>query len=202
MTPEIGRHPRRSPVLRWGLFARDPGQVSAMGVIRSSGLPADGMPIGFEAVPIENDQLIVRSGQCRDTNRVTPQHVSCDLSWINAETKDDDSSLREPTQQTYKIAVGRDQDESCAAVYARILRSHASPFRRALFDSGNSSRTNGTSRGNRLSSRRSFTSGYFTPRRQFARISVNGEEVIRFELKMVDQDLLFARSTGEPFQSF
>src|SRR5262249_52423312 len=49
--------------------------------------------------------------------------------------------------------------KSCAAAYSRIFRSPIplSPFRRALSDSGNRSRNNGTSRGDRLSSKRSFT---------------------------------------------
>jgi hypothetical protein len=67
--------------------------------------------ISERKLPIKNDQLILRSGQLSDADRITPKHVRRNLSWIIAGAEDDDFNARELLQQTLKIAVGRDQNE-------------------------------------------------------------------------------------------
>ena len=45
------------------------------------------------------------------------------------------------------------------------------------------------------------SSGDSAPRRQFGSVSVHGEEVIRFELGIICQDLLLRCPAGEPLQN-
>src|ERR1017187_9613316 len=69
-------------------------------------------------LPAENDQLIPRSRQFSDADRIPAKHLSRDLGWIIAGTQNDDFSARELLQQTLKIAVSRDQDETmCCSVF-------------------------------------------------------------------------------------
>jgi len=52
-----------------------------------------------------------------------------------------------------------------------------------------------------FSRRGASSSGDFAPRRQFGGVRVHGKEVIRFELRIIGQDLLLGCPTGEPLQN-
>jgi hypothetical protein len=74
--------------------------------------PVSRRTISDRKLPVENDQLIPRSRQFSDEDRIPAQHVRRDLGWIIAGTQNDDSSARELLQETLEIAVSRDQDEA------------------------------------------------------------------------------------------
>jgi hypothetical protein len=60
---------------------------------------------------VENDQMILGAGQFSDTDRIAPEHFGRNPSWIITGTENDDLGARDLPQQTFKIAVCRDQDE-------------------------------------------------------------------------------------------
>src|SRR5688572_6723470 len=107
---------------------------------------------------VENDQLILRSGQFSDADRITPKDVRRSFGRIIAGTEDDDFAPGNCFNKRSKSLSVETRTKSCAAAYSRILRSpiRASPFRSALSDSGNKSCNSGTRRGDKLSSKRSF----------------------------------------------
>ena len=55
--------------------------------------------------------MILRTGQLSDTDRVAPKDLGRHISWIIAGTKNDDPGARNLPQQTFEIAVCRDQNE-------------------------------------------------------------------------------------------
>lgn len=108
---------------------------------------------------LENDHLTVRSGQFSDTNRITPKYVSRDLCWIIARTKNHDLGAWEVLQQTFKVAVRRDQNEvmrSREFQNSPIAKTRKPISKRTLRFREQVARNNDTSRGDRLSSKRSF----------------------------------------------
>src|ERR1700691_1760522 len=74
--------------------------------------PVSRRTISDRKLPVENDQLIRRSRQFGDADRIPAKHVRRDLGWIIAGTQNDDFSARELLQETLEIAVSRDQDET------------------------------------------------------------------------------------------
>src|ERR1017187_7271830 len=79
-----------------------------------------------------------------------------------------------------------------AEAYSRIWRSPApaSPSRRALSEPGKRSRNNSTSLGERLSSNRSFILRRPCTLPPIQRHKLHGQEVLRFQLGKIGQDLL------------
>lgn len=55
--------------------------------------------------------MILGSGQLSDTDRIAPNHLGRNISWIIAGTENDDPGARDLPQQTFEIAVCRNQDE-------------------------------------------------------------------------------------------
>jgi hypothetical protein len=64
-----------------------------------------------QKLPIENDQAILGTLQLSDTARVASDHLSRNISWIIAGTEYDDFGARGLPQQTFEVAVCRDEDE-------------------------------------------------------------------------------------------
>jgi hypothetical protein len=60
---------------------------------------------------VENDQIVTGVGQPGYTDRITPNYLGRNISWIIAGTKNDDLGARDLPEQTFEIAVRRDQDE-------------------------------------------------------------------------------------------
>ena len=60
---------------------------------------------------IENDQTILGTLQLSDPDRIAPDHLGRNISWIIAGTENDDFGARDLPQQTFEVAVCRDQDE-------------------------------------------------------------------------------------------
>ena len=84
---------------------------------------------------VENDQLILRSGQFSDADRITPKHVRGDFRWIVAGMENDNFSARELLQETLKIAVGRDQDEimRCGVFQNSPIANTGEPIAKSAF---------------------------------------------------------------------
>lgn len=59
-------------------------------------------------LPVEDDQLNLRSRQFSDTDRITPKDVGRNFGWIIAGMENHDLSARELLQQILKIAISRD----------------------------------------------------------------------------------------------
>src|SRR5450759_3237948 len=60
---------------------------------------------------VENDQMNLGVGQLSNTDRIAPKHFGRNLSWIIAGTKNDDPGAGDLRQQTFEIAIRRDQDQ-------------------------------------------------------------------------------------------
>ena len=56
--------------------------------------------------------MILGIGQFSDPDRIGPEHFGRHLSGIVTGTQNDDSGATDPPQQTFEIAVCRDQDEA------------------------------------------------------------------------------------------
>src|SRR5687768_1479589 len=84
---------------------------------------------------VENDQLILRSGQFSDADRITPKDVRRSFGRIIAGTEDDDFSAWELLQQTLKIAVGRDQNEimRCGVFQNPSIANTSKPISKRAF---------------------------------------------------------------------
>src|SRR5216684_6381142 len=91
---------------------------------------------------VENDQMILGTRQLSDTDRIAPKHLGRNIGWIITGTKNDDLGARDLPRQRFEIAVCRNQDEPVSGSVVRNPAIAASPFRRALSDSGNKSRSN------------------------------------------------------------
>jgi hypothetical protein len=70
------------------------------------------MRSGRFASLVENDQTVLGAGQLRHTDRIAPEHFGCNPSWIITGTKNDDLGATDLPQQTFEIAICRDQDEA------------------------------------------------------------------------------------------
>jgi hypothetical protein len=55
--------------------------------------------------------MILSAAQLSDTDRIAPKHLGRNISWIIAGTENDDLGARDLLQQTFEIAVCRNQDE-------------------------------------------------------------------------------------------
>jgi hypothetical protein len=64
-----------------------------------------------QKLPVEDDQVILRTGQLSDTDRIAPKHLGRNLGWIIAGPENNDIGARDSAQQTFEIAVRRDQDK-------------------------------------------------------------------------------------------
>jgi hypothetical protein len=134
---------------------------------------------------------------------MAPKHVGRKAGWIIARTENDDLRAGDLPNQRFEIAVCRDQDEvaSGGVVQDPAVADTGKPISNALSDSGNRSRNSRTSIGDRLSSKRSFILWRLGSPKPIRRISVYGEQVIRFELGIIGQDLLLGCATREPLQN-
>ena len=55
--------------------------------------------------------MILSAAQLSDTDRIAPKQLGRNIGWIIAGTENDDLGARDLLQQTFEIAVCRNQDE-------------------------------------------------------------------------------------------
>ena len=55
--------------------------------------------------------MILGTGQRSDTDRIAPEHFGRNSSWVITGTENDDPGATDLPQQTFEIAVCRDQNE-------------------------------------------------------------------------------------------
>jgi len=60
---------------------------------------------------LENHQMILGVGQLSDTDRIAPEDLGRDIGRIIARTENNDPSARKLLQQTFEIAICRNQDK-------------------------------------------------------------------------------------------
>src|SRR5450759_4182294 len=91
------------------MFVTQSGIVAHDRIIYSSGQNVQF--ILARLLTVENDQMNLGVGQLSNTDRIAPKHFGRNLSWIIAGTKNDDPGAGDLRQQTFEIAIRRDQDQ-------------------------------------------------------------------------------------------
>jgi hypothetical protein len=73
--------------------------------------PVSATRLRGQQLSVENDQMILGFGQLSDADRIAPKHLGRNIRWIIAPTENDDLGSRDLAQQTFEVAISRDQDE-------------------------------------------------------------------------------------------